>query len=246
MVAPDENDQAERRGMKDYQVKRMFESIAFSYDFQNSFLSLRRDGYWRKVLAKCIQVQGEALILDMATGTAEVAIEICNHHPGARVVGVDFSPKMLAVGKNKVRSRRLDSRIHFSLGDGRCLPVESGQFDAATIAFGIRNIEQRDQALAEFRRALKPGGQLLIMEFDIPDDAILGTIYRVYFDYLMPPLGNLLSRTNYAYSYLATSVHGFPTEEGFLKEIGEAGFTSLKIRKLTYGIAKIFMGVKKG
>ena len=151
---------------------------------------------------------------------------------------------MLAVGQEKVRFRKLERRFHLSLGDGRRLPVKSSCFDAATIAFGIRNIEERDQALAEFNRVLKPGGQLLIMEFDIPDDAVLGTIYRLYFDYIMPPLGNLLSRTSYAYSYLATSVHGFPTEKEFLQEIGRAGFTSLGVKKLTYGIAKIFRGVK--
>ncbi len=231
--------------MKDSQVKKMFETIAFSYDFQNSFLSLRRDVYWRRVLAQFIEVRDEALILDMATGTAEVAIEICKHYRGAKVVGVDFSPKMVAIGQDKVKSRHLDSRINLSLGDGRQLPVKSGHFDAATIAFGIRNIEERDQALAEFYRVLKPGGQLLIMEFDIPDDPVLGTIYRFYFDHIMPPLGNLLSRTSYAYSYLADSVHGFPGEQGFLQEISEAGFVSLEVKKLTYGIAKIFKGVKK-
>ena len=231
--------------MKDYQVKRMFETIAFSYDFQNSFLSLRRDVYWRRALAKSIKVRDEALILDMATGTAEVAIEICRHHQGSKVVGVDFSPRMLAIGQEKVTSRNLDSRIRLSLGDGRHLPAKSGYFDAATIAFGIRNIEERHQALAEFNRVLKRGGQLLVMEFDIPDDLVLGTIYRLYFDYIMPPLGNLLSRTSYAYSYLADSVHGFPGEQVFLQEIGEAGFTSLEIKRLTYGVAKIFKGVKE-
>ena len=98
--------------MKDFQVKRMFETIAFSYDFQNSFLSLRRDGYWRRALAQSIHAQGEALILDVATGTAEVAIQICRHRPQARVIGVDFSPKMLAIGLEKVRSRGLGHRIH--------------------------------------------------------------------------------------------------------------------------------------
>ena len=231
--------------MKDYQVKRMFETIAFSYDFQNSFLSLRRDSYWRRVLAQSLRLTGEALVLDMATGTGEVAIEICKHHPGVGVIGVDFSPKMLDMGRRKGKFKRFGNRIHLSLGDGRLLPVKSGCFDAATIAFGIRNIEERNQALAEFNRVLKPGGQLLIMEFDIPDDVVLGTIYRLYFDYIMPPLGNLLSRTSYAYSYLATSVHGFPSADEFLAEIGRAGFTSLGIKKLTYGIAKIFQGVKK-
>jgi demethylmenaquinone methyltransferase/2-methoxy-6-polyprenyl-1,4-benzoquinol methylase len=231
--------------MKDYQVKKMFETIAFSYDFQNSFLSLRRDVYWRRVLAQFIQVRAEAFILDIATGTAEVAIEICKHHTGAKVVGVDFSPKMIAIGQEKVKSRHLDGRIHLSLGDGRQLPVKSGHFDAATIAFGIRNIEERYKALAEFYRVLKPGGQLLIMEFDIPDDPVLGTLYRFYFDRIMPPLGNWLSRTSYAYSYLADSVHGFPGEQVFVQEISEAGFVSIGVKKLTYGIAKIFKGVKK-
>jgi demethylmenaquinone methyltransferase/2-methoxy-6-polyprenyl-1,4-benzoquinol methylase len=230
--------------MKDYQVRRMFETIAFSYDLQNSFLSMRRDVYWRKVMARSLQARTEPLILDVATGTAEVAIEICRQHPKARVVGVDFSPKMLAIGREKVKARNLDNRIQLNLGDGRQLPVRSDQFDAVTIAFGIRNIEQRLQALTEFRRALKPGGQLMIMEFDMPDDLVLGTIYRVYFDHILPPVGNWLSRTNYAYSYLADSVHNFPTESEFLEEIGSVGFTSLGVKKLTYGIAKIFMGVK--
>jgi demethylmenaquinone methyltransferase/2-methoxy-6-polyprenyl-1,4-benzoquinol methylase len=230
--------------MKDYQVKKMFESIAFSYDFQNSFLSLRRDSYWRRVMAQCLRLPGETFVIDMATGTGEVAVEICRQHQGARVIGVDFSPEMLKVGRRKAKFKKFHSRIHLSLGDGRKLPLRSGSFDAATIAFGIRNIEERDQALREFYRVLKPGGQLLIMEFDIPDDPLLGTMYRLYFDYLLPPLGNWLSRTNYAYSYLASSVHDFPTEQGFLQEIGRAGFTSLGVKKLTYGVAKIFRGIK--
>ena len=230
--------------MKDYQVKRMFERIAFSYDFQNSFLSLRRDSYWRRVMAQCLRLPGESLVLDMATGTGEVAVEICSHHPGARVIGVDFSPKMLSMGRRKAKLKKFDSRIHLTLADGRKLPLKSSSFEAATIAFGIRNIGERDLALREFYRVLKPGGQLLIMEFDIPDDPLLGTMYRLYFDYLLPPLGNWLSRTNYAYSYLASSVHDFPTEQGFLQEIAGAGFTSLGIKKLTYGIAKIFRGIK--
>lgn len=184
------------------------------------------------------------MVLDMATGTGEVAVEICSHHPGARVIGVDFSSKMLSTGRRKTKFKKFDSRIHLTLGDGRSLPLKSNSFEAATIAFGIRNIEERDQALGEFYRVLKPGGQLLIMEFDIPDDPLLGTMYRLYFDYLLPPLGNWLSRTNYAYSYLASSVHDFPTEQGFLQEIGRAGFTSLGVKKLTYGIAKIFRGIK--
>lgn len=232
--------------MRDSQVKRMFETIAFSYDLQNSFLSLRRDGYWRRVLAESIEATGKALILDVATGTAEVAIQICKQRPEALVIGVDFSPKMLAVGLKKVQSKGLSHRIQLSLGDARKLPVTSESVDAVTIAFGIRNIQERRLALAEFRRVLKPGGQLLIMEFDLPDDPVLGSLYRFYFDYVMPLAGNWLSRTNYAYSYLAESVHNFPAERGFLEEIGSVGFTRLGVKKLSYGIAKIFMGVRDG
>jgi demethylmenaquinone methyltransferase/2-methoxy-6-polyprenyl-1,4-benzoquinol methylase len=231
--------------MKDFQVKRMFDDIAFSYDFQNSFLSLRRDVYWRKVMAQSLRLPEKSWVLDMATGTAEVALEICHHHPKTSVFGVDFSAKMLTVGRKKVVAKNMQKRIYLSLGDGRRLPVKHDCFDAVTIAFGIRNIQERDHALAEFHRVLKPGGQLLIMEFDIPDDAVLGTLYRLYFDYILPPLGNWLSRTNYAYSYLASSVHAFPTQKTLLEEIGRAGFNSLGVKKLTYGIARIFRGVKR-
>lgn len=231
--------------MKDSHVKRMFEAIAFSYDFQNSFLSLRRDVYWRRALAGSIQVRGQALILDVATGTAEVAVEICRRHPKARVIGVDFSPGMLAIGKKKIISRGLHDRIRLGLGDARRLPFEGSVFEAVTIAFGIRNIQHRRQALAEFRRVLKPGGQLLIMEFDLPEDPVLGNIYRFYFDYIMPVLGNRLSRTSYAYSYLAQSVHDFPAQQQFLAELAAGGFSRLRLKKLTYGIAKIFMGFKQ-
>jgi demethylmenaquinone methyltransferase/2-methoxy-6-polyprenyl-1,4-benzoquinol methylase len=231
--------------MKNSQVKRMFETIAFSYDFQNSFLSLRRDTYWRRALAESIDTPPAGIILDVATGTAEVAIQICRHRPQARVIGVDFSPRMLAIGLQKVHSRGLSRRIHLSLGDARQLPVKSEFVDAVTIAFGIRNIQERRLTLSEFRRVLKPGGQLLIMEFDLPDDPVLGHLYRFYFDYLMPLAGNWLSRTNYAYSYLAESVHNFPTERGFLGEIGSVGFTRLGIKKLSYGIVQIFMGVRE-
>jgi demethylmenaquinone methyltransferase/2-methoxy-6-polyprenyl-1,4-benzoquinol methylase len=171
-------------------------------------------------------------------------MELCRQHRGVRVIALDFSARMLGIGRKKIRSSKLDRRIHLGMGDGRSLPVRSNCVDALTIAFGIRNIEEREQALAEFRRVLKPGGQLLVMEFDMPDDPVLGRVYQLYFDYILPLAGNLLSRTNYAYSYLAASVHGFPTQAEFVQEIREAGFSGVGVRKLTYGIARIFRGVK--
>jgi demethylmenaquinone methyltransferase/2-methoxy-6-polyprenyl-1,4-benzoquinol methylase len=232
--------------MEDHKVRRMFESIAFSYDLQNSFLSLGQDIAWRRTLARAVQVPRGGIILDLATGTAELAMEICIHHPGVRVLGLDFSPRMLAIGQRKVQTKGLWRRIDLTLADARRLPFRVGSFDGATMAFGIRNIQERKEVLGEIRRVLKEGAQLWIMEFDCPDPPVLGTLYRLYFDHIMPPLGNWLSRTDYAYSYLARSVHGFPTEKEFLQEIADAGFTALGVKKLSLGIAKIYSGIKKG
>jgi demethylmenaquinone methyltransferase/2-methoxy-6-polyprenyl-1,4-benzoquinol methylase len=226
-------------------VRRMFEEIAFSYDLQNSVLSLRRDISWRKVLARSLCTPCKGLILDAATGTSEVAMEICRQKESARVVGVDISPRMLAIGREKVGARRMDHRIHLGLGDGRRLPFNDETFHAVTMAFGLRNIDERKQVLAEFWRVLKPGGQLLIMEFGYPEDPLMRMIYGLYFHYVLPPLGNRLSGTDYAYSYLVESVRSFPGKGAFLKEIGDAGFGDLEARKLTFGIALIYSGMKR-
>lgn len=230
--------------MKDTAVKAMFETIAPTYDFQNSFLSLRRDIYWRQALAKSLQLGKGATVLDVAAGTAETALAICRQNTGARVVGVDFSPAMLEVGRQKISRRRPDAPLDLAAGDGRQLPVQSNSVEAVTITFGIRNVEERHLALAEFHRVLKPGGCLYIMEFSYPDNPLLYRLYRFYFDHILPPVGNWLSKTNYAYSYLAESVNDFPDDPEFLAEIGRAGFTDLRVRKLTFGIAKIFHGRK--
>lgn len=230
--------------MKDTAVRAMFETIAPGYDFQNSFLSLRRDVYWRQALAEALQLDRGGTVLDVAVGTAETALSICDRYPGVRVVGVDFSQAMLRVGRDKIAGRGGGGRISLTVGDGRWLPIRSGSVEAVTISFGLRNIEEREMALAEFHRVLKPGGRLLVMEFSYPDQPLLYRLYRFYFDYILPPIGNLISRTNYAYSYLAESVEDFPRDEGFLAEIEAAGFSELGVKKLTFGIAKIFSGRK--
>lgn len=230
--------------MDDFQVKRMFESIAFSYDFQNSFLSLGQDISWRRTLAASLHLPRGGIVLDLATGTAELAMKICSHHPGVKVVGLDFSPRMLAIGQRKVRSKGLRRSIDLGLGDARRLPFKTGSVDGATMAFSIRNIQERKEVLKEIRRVLKEGAQLWIMEFDCPDHPLLGRLYRFYFDRIMPPLGNWLSKTDYAYTYLAKSVHGFPREDEFVQEIAEAGFTPLEVKRLSLGIAKIYRGIK--
>lgn len=231
--------------MKDTAVKAMFETIATGYDFQNSFLSLRRDVYWRKVLAEMLQLEDGDTVLDVAVGTAEIALSISGRYPGVRVIGVDFSPAMLGVGKKKIEDRGRREQISLTAGDGRLLPIRSDSVDAVTISFGIRNVEERDQALTEFYRVLKPGGRLYIMEFSYPDQPALYRLYRFYFDHILPPIGNLISRTDYAYSYLAESVDTFPDDAEFTAEIEAAGFTQTAITKLTFGISKIYQGRKE-
>jgi demethylmenaquinone methyltransferase/2-methoxy-6-polyprenyl-1,4-benzoquinol methylase len=230
--------------MESFQVKKMFETIAHSYDFQNSVLSLGRDISWRKTLARHIRAAEGAVVLDAATGTGELCLEICMHRPRVHTIGVDFSPRMLAVAKKKLESRTFNNRASLALGDGRLLPIKNDSIDVVTMAFGIRNIKERDQVLGEFRRVLKDGGQLLIMEFDLPAHRLVGPLYRLYFERVLPPLGNRLSRTDYAYTYLVQSVHEFPDEEEFCTEIEEAGFSMGSVKELTYGIAKIFEAVK--
>ena len=230
--------------LRDFQVKRMFEDIAFSYDFQTSFLSLGRDIQWRRILAGSFPADSGSRILDMATGTAEIAMEICRQKPGARVIGLDFSPQMLAIAAKKVKRKSLENCICLSMGDARTLPFGNDCFDAVTMGFGIRNIQERRQVLAEFKRVLKPGGHLLIMEFDYPDKPLIRMLYRFYFHRIFPPVGNWLSKTDYAYSYLVESVQAFPRPREFLKEMDGSGFRHLKAKDLTWGIARIYSGIR--
>jgi demethylmenaquinone methyltransferase / 2-methoxy-6-polyprenyl-1,4-benzoquinol methylase len=231
--------------MKDFQVRRMFEDIAFSYDFQNSFLSLRRDVAWRKTLSGMLDLPEDALVLDAATGTGEIALELLRRGKAARVLGVDFSPAMLRKAKEKAARRPAGKNYFPCAGDCRDLPAPNACADAATIAFGIRNIEEKGRVLRELHRILKPGGKVLVMEFGYPTIPILGAIYRFYFNHILPPVGNFLSKTDYAYTYLAESVNAFPGDASFLAEMAEAGFTSLVVKKLTLGVARIFSGVKE-
>ncbi len=228
--------------MKDTLVRRMFEDIAFSYDFQNSALSLGVDIYWRKRLVDMIE-PGWGLVLDAATGTGEVALAIRRRRPGLRVLGLDFSPAMLAVAAEKIRRRGV-SGYRLAVADCREVPVAAGSVAAVTMAFGIRNIAERVCVMREFHRVLVPGGRLHIMEFGLPRNGLGKALYRFYFDRLLPPVGNFLSRTDYAYSYLVESVDAFPSDAAFLAQMAEAGFGECAVTDLTFGLARVFTGRK--
>jgi len=163
--------------MKNPDIKKIFETIAGGYDFQNRLLSLGIDTWWRKKMVQSIQNNAQGLVLDMATGTAEVALEIVGQRPNVTVIGGDFSPNMLRIGTEKIRRRGFANRIRTFIGDARKLPFKNAQFDAITIAFGIRNIREREKTLGQFYSVLKPGGQLVIMEFGFPRTPLLGPLY---------------------------------------------------------------------
>lgn len=228
--------------MRDTKVRRMFEDIAFSYDFQNSALSLGVDIWWRRRLVGLIEPRA-GIVLDAATGTGEVALAIRRRRPGLRVAGLDFSPAMLAVAAGKIRKRRV-AGYHLGVADCRSLPLAASSVDAVTMAFGIRNIAERVAVMAEFCRVLVPGGQMHVMEFGMPRSALGRALYRFYFDRVLPPVGNFLSRTDYAYSYLVESVDAFPSDAAFLAQMAEAGFADCRVTDLTFGLARIFTGRK--
>jgi len=230
--------------MKSPDIKRMFETIASDYDFQNGFLSLGVDTWWRKKMVANIKENSAGLVLDVATGTAEIALEIAKQRPNLRIVGVDFSSNMLRVGVNKVKKKGIEENIQLLMGDAKKLPFKESQFDILTVAFGIRNIREKEATLREFYSALKPGGQLIIMEFGLPTTPVIGRLYQFYFNKVLPWVGDRISRTGYAYSYLANSVHKFPSNDSFIRMIEKVGFHDTMIKKLTLGIALLFMAKK--
>jgi demethylmenaquinone methyltransferase/2-methoxy-6-polyprenyl-1,4-benzoquinol methylase len=228
--------------MRDTAVKRMFEDIAFSYDFQNSALSLGIDIWWRHRFVSLLEPK-TGLVLDAATGTGEVALAIRRRRPGLGVIGLDFSPAMLEVARAKAARRKVDG-YQLGLADCRDLPLADGCVDAVTMAFGIRNIAERVAVMREFHRVLRPGGQMHIMEFGMPRCALGQALYRFYFDRILPPVGNFLSRTDYAYSYLVTSVDAFPSDAAFTAQMAEASFAEVRVTDLTWGLARVFTGRK--
>jgi len=228
--------------MRDVKVRRMFEDIAFSYDFQNSALSLGVDIWWRRRLVDMLAPRS-GIVLDAATGTGEVALAIRRRRPDLRVVGLDFSPAMLAVAAGKIKKRGV-SGYHPGVADCRAVPLADASVAAVTMAFGIRNIAERVAVMAEFFRVLVPGGQMHVMEFGIPRNGLGAALYRFYFDRILPPVGNFLSRTDYAYSYLVESVAAFPSDAAFLSHMAEAGFADCRVADLTFGLARIFTGRK--
>jgi demethylmenaquinone methyltransferase/2-methoxy-6-polyprenyl-1,4-benzoquinol methylase len=228
---------------KKEQVASMFDNIAKRYDFLNHFLSLGIDIMWRKKAVKEIQKVNPQHILDIATGTGDLAIEAAATKP-KKIVGVDISEGMLKVGREKLKSKGLDQLIELQYGDSENLPFEEAQFDAVTAGFGVRNFENLPKGLSEMCRVMKTGGKLAILEPAEPKTFPFKQLYSLYFKGLLPMIGKLVSKDNSAYTYLPESVAAFPSGDAFLEELKKAGFKEAKHIPLTFGVAALYTATK--
>jgi demethylmenaquinone methyltransferase / 2-methoxy-6-polyprenyl-1,4-benzoquinol methylase len=228
---------------KKEQVRTMFNDIAPRYDFLNHFLSAGIDRRWRKKAVRILRSNNPKTILDVATGTADLAIEACQISPG-RITGIDIAEDMLAIGRNKIKAKNLDSVITLETGDSENLHFHDESFDAVMVAFGVRNFENLEKGLREMHRVLSPKGMVMVLEFSKPVKFPVKQLYNFYFRNILPGLGRLISGNSSAYTYLPESVGKFPTGEAFTKLLENVGFTDTKHRSLTFGIASIYTGIK--
>lgn len=227
-------------------VKDMFDRIAPRYDFLNRLLSLRQDTVWRTQMVKAGRIEENGRILDVACGTCDVALEAGARLKGrARITGLDFSFGMLELGQKKLRQKNNKS-IALINGDALYLPFRPGIFDTVFIAFGIRNIMNRQAAVHEFLKVLKKEGRLVILELTTPEKGLLRSFYLLYFQKLLPLIGSFFSKEAKAYQYLPDSVLKFPTPMEFAALMKEAGFKEVRFKQMTFGIVTLFTGVKPG
>jgi len=224
-------------------VAQMFNSIAGKYDFLNHFLSAGVDIYWRKKAIDLLVSSQPKILLDIATGTGDFAIEALRLQP-QKIIGVDISEGMLAVGQEKLKRKNLTSQIELQLGDSENLNFPDNSFDAATAAFGVRNFENLNQGLQEIYRVLKPGGKLVILEFSKPQSFPFKQGYNFYFKHILPVFGKLISKDRAAYTYLPESVQAFPDGPDFIHILKQVGFNTTQWHPLTFGISSIYTGVK--
>jgi demethylmenaquinone methyltransferase/2-methoxy-6-polyprenyl-1,4-benzoquinol methylase len=228
---------------KKQQVEQMFDHIAPKYDFLNHFLSLGIDKLWRKKAVLILKPYQPKKILDVATGTGDFAIA-ASKLDVEEIIGFDLSEKMIRVGEEKVKRLSLGQLIHFEKGDSENMPFQDGVFDAITVAFGVRNFENMQKGLDEFLRVLKPGGVAIILEFSKPRYFPFKQLYRFYFFHILPFIGGIISKDASAYNYLPESVMAFPDGQNFLDILGATGFAKAKQKRLTMGIATIYIAQK--
>ena len=225
-------------------IASMFDRISPKYDVLNHLLSFNIDKVWRRKTAQTVSKHYSKTILDLATGTADLAIELAKRNPQAHIIGVDFSDKMLEVGKAKIAKQGLDGQIELRWGDAASLPFESNTFDAVTVAFGVRNFEDLDKGLSEIRRVLRPNGLVFILEFSMPEKFPIKQVYQLYFKHILPIIGKRISKDPSAYSYLPSSVERFPNRWEFLRILYSHGLPEGSARCFGCGIATLYSAPK--
>jgi demethylmenaquinone methyltransferase/2-methoxy-6-polyprenyl-1,4-benzoquinol methylase len=222
-------------------IERMFNSIAPRYDVLNRMLSGGVDQQWRRVVMKEVLDSQPQRLLDVATGTADLAL-MAARKGVPQVIGVDIADQMLEVGRRKVSKADLDRRVELLNGDAEKLPFSDRQFDVATVAFGVRNFEDLAAGLRQIHRVLRPGGKLIVLEFSRPRVFPVKQLYAFYNRFILPAVGSLVSGDSGAYTYLPESIAVFPEGDEFLNWMEEAGFTQRKAWRLTFGIASVYVG----
>ena len=227
-------------------VKDIFSTVTGSYDFLNHFLSLRQDIGWRRFSVRKMHFFETYRLLDIAAGTADLTIKAARKYPSIQVAGLDFIQEMIGIGRIKIEKEALSDRVQLLQGDALDLPFSDNSFDAASIAFGIRNIPDKIRALKEMERIVVPGGQVVILEMASPRNRYIKGIYHAYLNRILPRLAKVFSRNPAAYHYLADSIIHFPPPEIFRGMMEEAGLRKVEIYSLTFGITYLFIGYKPG
>ena len=230
---------------KKEQVEQMFDNIAPTYDRLNHILSFNIDKLWRRRVVRILRKSNPDMVMDMATGTGDLAIAMARRIKDVRILGIDLSDEMLAVARQKIESEGVSDRIEVKKGDAENLTfVDSETMDAATVAFGVRNFENLEKGLTEIYRTLRTGGKLIVLEFSIPRNPLVRWVYAQYSHRLLPRIGAMLSKDRQAYDYLPDSVEEFPSPERFAEILRGVGFSDIKARSQSFGIAHIYEATK--
>ena len=229
---------------KSEMVRGMFNDIAPTYDRLNHILSLDIDKLWRKRVVRIVRKLGAKHIMDMATGTGDLAIALAQKIEGSTIYGADFSSEMLAVAKQKIENLGLAERISLTECNAENIPLDDEAVDAATVAFGVRNFEHQREALTEMKRTIRKGGHLIVLEFSNPSCALVRWCYRLYSHYILPAIGRLVSKHATAYTYLPESIDQFASPEAFTALLKEVGFDNIVRKSQSLGIAHIYIAHK--
>lgn len=221
---------------------KIFDQIAPTYDKLNRILSAGIDIYWRRVLRAHLPQKNELKVLDLATGTGDVALTLVKDQKVAHITGMDLSEGMMKVGREKIKKLGLTDKISFKHGDGVTIPVADQSFDVVTVSFGIRNFPDYQESLRNMKRVLKPGGRALVLELSMPHFFLVRWVYQFYFRYVLPFIGNRMSQHGDAYTYLNKTVENFPCGDQFAKAMKEAGLKNVRYTEMTFGIATLYQG----